>query len=96
MILATNNQPIEEVSYTTITYIESLIRQTQAGSGYWQRLDEVNTEDDAQLLIGELERMRIPLAYERCPYTVEEIGICIRHLADKDDFYERNITTGLR
>jgi len=91
LILATNSQPIEEVSYTTITYIESLIRQTQAGSGYWQRLDKVNTEEDAQLLIAELERMRIPLAYERCPYTVEEIGICIRHLADKDDFYDRNI-----
>ena len=89
MILATNSQPIEEVSYTTITYIESLIRQTQAGSGYWQLLDDVNTEEDAQLLIGELERMRIPLPYERCPYTVEEIGICIKHLADKDDFYER-------
>jgi hypothetical protein len=96
MILATNSQPIEEVSYTTITYIESLIRQTQAGSGYWQRLDEVNTEEDAQLLIGELERMRIPLPYERCPYTVEEIGICIRHLADKDDFYERTTFTLLR
>jgi hypothetical protein len=96
LIIATNNQPIEEVSYTTITYIESLIRQTQAGSGYWQRLDNVNTEEDAQLLIGELERMRIPLAYERCPYTVEEIGICIKHLADKDDFYERTTFTLLR
>ena len=96
MILATNNQPIEEVSYSAIAYAESLIRQTQAGSGYWQRLDEVNTEEDAQLLIGELERMRIPLAYERCPYTVEEIGICIRHLADKDDFYDRNFISNLR
>ena len=96
MIIATNNQPIDEVSYSAIAYAESLIRQTQAGQVYWQRLDEVNTEEDAQLLIGELERMRIPLPYERCPYTVEEIGICIRHLADKDDFYERTPFTLLR
>jgi hypothetical protein len=96
LILATNSQPIDEVSYSAIAYAESLIRQTQAGQAYWQRLDKVNTEEDAQLLIGELERMRIPLPYERCPYTVEEIGICIRHLADKDDFYERNTFSNLR
>jgi hypothetical protein len=96
MIIATNNQPIEEVSFTTLTYLDNLIRQTQAGKDYLDRLDRVNTEDDAQLLIGELERMRIPLPYERCPYTVEEIGICIKHLADKDDFYERTTFTLLR
>jgi hypothetical protein len=96
LIIATNSQPIDEVSYSTITYIESLIRQTQAGSGYWQRLDEVNTEEDAQLLIAELDRMRIPLAYERCPYTVDETTCCIKFLADKDDFYERNTFSNLR
>ena len=96
MIIATNNQPIEEVSFTTLTYLDNLIRQTQAGKDYLDRLDRVNTEDDAQLLIGELERMRIPLAYERCPYTVDETTCCIKFLADKDDFYERTTFTLLR
>jgi hypothetical protein len=88
MIIATNDH-YDEVGYSTISYIESLIRQTQAGSGFYERLNKVDTEEDALVLIAELEKMRLPLAYERVPYTVEEIGYCVKFLADKYDFYEK-------
>jgi hypothetical protein len=88
MIIATNDH-YDEVGYSTISYIESLIRQTQAGSGFYERLNKVDTEEDALVLIAELEKMRLPLAYERVPYTVEEVGHCVKFLADKYDYYER-------
>jgi sigma54-dependent transcription regulator len=95
MIIATNNH-LDEVGYQTIAYLESLIRSTQAGQVYLDRLNKVDTEDDALVLIAELEKMRLPLAYERVPYTVEEIGYCVKFLADKYDYYERTTSTLLR
>jgi sigma54-dependent transcription regulator len=95
MIIATNNH-LDEVGYQTIAYLESLIRSTQAGQVYLDRLNKVDTEDDALVLIAELEKMRLPLAYERVPYTVEEIGYCVKFLADKYDYYERHIASDIR
>jgi hypothetical protein len=95
MIIATNNH-LDEVGYQTIAYLESLIRSVQAGQVYLDRLNKVDTEDDALVLISELEKMRLPLAYERVPYTVEEIGYCVKFLADKYDYYERHIASDIR
>ena len=61
---------------------------------YQERLNQVTTDAEALILIVELEAMRLPLPYERAPHTVNEIGEAARFLSDKDDFYERNISTG--
>ena len=78
-----------EVDFGLVVYLDNLIRQVQRPE-YLERLNQVTTDAEAQVLINELEGMRLPLPYERTPQTVKEIGESVRFLSDKDDFYERN------
>lgn len=95
MICPSDNSHFEELDFGLVVYIDNLIRQVQAPE-YQERLNQIQTDAEALILIAELEAMRLPLPYERVPQTVKEQGETIRFLADKDDFYERNIDTGIR
>lgn len=94
-MICLSNDHYEELDFGLVVYIDNLIRQVQAPE-YYERLNKITTDAEAQILIAELEAMRLPLPYERIPHTVKEQGETIRFLADKDDFYERNINTGIR
>ena len=94
-MICLSNDHYEELDFGLVVYIDNLIRQVQAPE-YMERLNRITTDAEAQILIAELEAMRLPLAYERTPITVKEIGEAQRFLADKDDFYERNTFTRLR
>jgi hypothetical protein len=88
LIIATSNDHYEESDYGLFAYADSLIRLVHAGDGYQLRLERA-TDEELTVLIAELEQMLLPLPYQRTPYTVAEIGYCVKFLADKDDFYQR-------
>jgi hypothetical protein len=96
LIIATSNDHYEESDYGLFAYADSLIRLVHAGDGYQLRLDKATTNEELTALIYELEQMLLPLPYQRTPYTVAEIGYCSKFLADKDDYYERHITSSIR
>lgn len=95
MICPSNNDHYDELDYGLVAYIDSLIRQVHADGSFQERLNKCTSIEDAQVLIDELDKMRMPLPYERTPHTVNEINEATKFLADKDDFYERNITPRL-
>jgi hypothetical protein len=90
LIIAENIEPGNDADFGLWVYADSLIRITHAGVGYQQRLERITNDDELMTLINELEQMRLPLAYERTPLTVKEIGHCIKFMADKDDYYDRD------
>jgi hypothetical protein len=95
MIIATSNDHFEESDFGLWAYADNLIRITHA-EGYQQRLERCTTDEELMQLISELEQMRLPLPYERTPFTVKDIGYCSKFLADKDDYYERTSPSSLR
>ena len=90
MIIAENIEPGNDADFGLWSYADSLIRITHAGVGFQLRLELITNDEELMTLINELEQMRLPLAYERTPLTVKEIGYCIRFMADKDDYYDRD------
>ncbi len=96
MIVAKSNDHYEESDFGLWAYADNLIRLTHAGDGYQLRLEKATTDEELTALIAELEQMLLPLPYQRTPQTVKEIGYCMKFLADKDDFYERNFAPGIR
>ena len=81
-----------EVDFGLVVYLDNLIRQVQRPE-YLERLNQITTDAEAQVLIAELEAMRLPLPYERTPQTVKEIGESVKFLSDKDDFYDNRRKT---
>lgn len=52
------------------------------------------TEPEAQEMISYLEQYQPTMGYHSIPLDVKQQGEAIRYAVTKDNFYERNITSG--
>jgi hypothetical protein len=94
-----NEEPESTLDWGTHMAIESMIQVALVyDKNQWlKRLEACITEEDGQALIAELYEYMPVMGYHSWPHGQgEDLGKAIRYQADKDDFYERDTTSGIR